>query len=167
MAPEAHLQSTIAISHDNLKKADMWAFGLTMYCLLDPDVDNPYQHVFEEAGMTECLDSLKCLLNEKRLPKQQPRYEFLQVSEWWQVEEAFHACAKFEPQLRPSASTLSSMLSVNQSEASLNLVPLAVSQATALDEVDSMLAERLDPTTAIKFHAVTLPKSDGTNDAFS
>lgn len=122
-----------------------------------------HQHVLVEAGMPESIDSLKYLLKEKRLPRQQPKYEFLQVSEWYQVEEAFNACAKFEPELRPSASKLSSMLSVNQPEASLNLVNLAVGQATALSKVDRNLAERFDNARVDEFHPVPLPENDGTN----
>lgn len=35
MAPETHLNTTSsAVSHDDLKKADIWSFGMTMYSLL-------------------------------------------------------------------------------------------------------------------------------------
>ena len=164
MAPELHHQPLKPVSHEDLKKADIWAYGLVMYCLLNPDMDDPYQAVFAETGMNKCVDSLKCLLSERRLPKPQPKYEYLQVSEWWELEEAFELCAKFEPQLRPAASDLPSMFSVNQPEASLNLVQLAVSQATAVENADHALAEIIDQTgTSAEFHPATVPKNDGTN----
>ena len=62
MAPELHHQPMNPISHDDLKKADIWAYGLVMYCLVNPDMDDPYQPVFAETGMNKCLDSLKRLL---------------------------------------------------------------------------------------------------------
>ena len=74
-----------------------------MYCLLNPDVDHPYQPLFVEKGYNECIDSLNLLLSDKQLPKPQPKYEFLQVSEWGQVIEAFEICAKFDPEMRPSS----------------------------------------------------------------
>ena len=143
-APEAHLQPTKAMSHDALKTADIWAFGLIMYCLINPDIDNPYAPAFIEAGVAENLDSLKYMFQQKRLPIQQPKYEFLQLSEWWQIEEAFNACAKFDPESRPSATELLSVLSLNEPECSLNFMHLAVSQASALDVADHGVAERLN-----------------------
>ena len=100
MAPELHLQPSSSVSLEDLKKADIWAYGLIMYCLLNPDVDHPYQPVFVEKGYNESIDSLKLLLSDKQLPKLQPKYESLQVSEWGQLIEAFETCAKFDPEMR-------------------------------------------------------------------
>ena len=135
-----------------------------MYCLLNPDVDHPYQPVFVEEGLNESIDSLKLLLSDKRLPKPQPKYEFLQVPEWGQVLEAFETCAKFEPELRPLASELLPIFSVDQSKASLNVVHLAASQSTALEQMDHALALREGDVQAVdESPAVIAPENDGTN----
>ena len=97
MAPELHLESADVLTQKDLVKADIWAFGLVMYCLLNPDVDHPYQPVFAEARMNECVESLKGLHKAKKLPPQRTKFESLVVSEWWQVEAAYKACAKFDP----------------------------------------------------------------------
>ena len=168
MAPELHLHPANSLNHNDLVKADIWAFGLIMYCLINPDIDHPYQPVFTEAGMSESLDSLKCLLEAKKVLPQRSKYEFLLVSEWWQVEAAYQACAKFDPDERPTAAELSSILSVQQPEGSLNVVPLNVSQATALSNVDSFLAERVKGNRASNGVQTTdelcsLLDNDGTN----
>ncbi|XP_028391896.1 calcium-dependent protein kinase 2-like [Dendronephthya gigantea] len=171
MAFELHSHPTKALTHDDLKKADMWAFGLVMYCLLNPDVDHPYQPVFAEAGLNESLDSLKCLHEARKVPQQRSNYEFLLLSEWWQVEEAYNACVKFDPNLRAQALELSSILSVKQPEESLNVVHLNVSQATALSNFDGMLAENIvqsAPNTTAALRTAdeiicSVPSNDGTN----
>lgn len=115
-------------------------------------------------GITENLDSLKYILQEKRVPKQQPKYEFLRLSEWWQIEEAFNVCVKFDPESRPSARELFSALSLNETESSLNFMSLSVSQATALNDSDRALTQFLHGSTADNLPSTgPPPENDGTN----
>ena len=150
MAPELHLESAHALTQNDLVKADIWAFGLVMYCLLNPDVDHPYQPVFAKAGMNECVESLKRLHEAKKLPPQRTKFESLVISDWWQIEAAYKACAKFDPDERVTAAEQSSILSAKQPEESLNVSRLNVSQATALSNVDRLLAERVEEHIASK-----------------
>ena len=163
-APEAYLEPTKPMSQEALKNADIWALGLIMYCLINPDVDNPYGPVFVEAGVKENLDSLKHIFQKKQVPRQQPKDEFLRLSEWWQIEKAFNLCTKFDPESRPSARELFCTLSLNEPECSLNFMSLAVSQATALDDSDHALAECFDGSVANDVLPTgTSPENDGTN----
>ena len=64
--------------------------------------------------------------------------------------------------MRPAASDLLSIFSVNQTKVLLNLLQLVASQATAVENADHMLAERIDQTgTAAEFHQATVPKNNG------
>ena len=164
VAPELHWQPSSSVSLEDKKPPDIWAYGLIMYCLLNPDVDHPHQPVFVEKGYNESIDTLKLLLSDKQLPKPQPKYEFLQESEWGQVIEAFETCAKFDPEMRPLASELLPIFSVDQSKASLNIVHLVASQSTVLEQMDHALAVREGGVQAVgEFPAVIAPENDGTN----
>ena len=114
------------------------------------------------------IESLKVFLEAKRLPQHGPEYEFLQVSEWWRLENAFKECAKFEPELRPSAHDLTAMLSKDKSlfTSVEHVLPLEVSQASSLCEQDKIAAERLNSLDAISTECendATAVDSDGTN----
>ena len=104
----------------------------------------------------------------KRLPQHGPDYEFLQVSEWWRLENAFKYCAKFEPELRPSAHNVTAMLSKGKSfSASVeHVVSLQVSQASSLGEQDKIAAECLNSSNAISIeyeNEETAEDNDRTN----
>ena len=167
LAPEAQLGLCHNVSLDHLKKSDVWAFGMTMYCLLNPDIDNPYEHAFMKAGIESSVESLKLLLHQKRLPEleQNGKYEYLQVAEWWKVVQAFEACSQFDPDKRPEARDVLKVLSNEDLEASLNFIPLAVSQTTALEKSDRQLAETCSTLNASKrvTDEFTAADNDGTN----
>ena len=168
MAPEAHLEATQPMNQEDLKRADIWSFAMIVYCLMNPDVNHPYEHSLSPDGKKESIESLKVCLEAKRLPQHGPEYEFLQLSEWWRLENAFKECAKFEPELRPSAHDLTAMLSKDKSlfTSVEHVLPLEVSQASSLCEQDKIAAERLNSLDAISSeyeNDATAVDSDGTN----
>ena len=151
MAPEAYLRATRSMTQEDLKRADIWSFAMIVYCLMNPDVDHPYEHCLFPDGQKDSIESLKVFLEAKRLPQHGPNYEFLQVSEWWRLENAFKNCAKFEPELRPSAHDVTAMFSKGKrfSASVEHVVPLQVSLASSLCEQDKIAAERLNSSNAI------------------
>ena len=50
MAPEAHLEATQPMNQEDLKRADIWSFAMIVYCLMNPDVDHPYEHCLSPDG---------------------------------------------------------------------------------------------------------------------
>ena len=50
MASETHLESIRPMSHEDLKQADIWGFGMILYCLINHDVDRPYIHCLTDAA---------------------------------------------------------------------------------------------------------------------
>ena len=140
---------------------------MIVYCLMNPDVDHPYEHCLFLDGQKDSIESLKVFL-EAKLTQHGPDDEFLQVSEWWQLENAFKNCAKFEPELRPSAHDVTAMLSKGKSfSASVeHVVPLQVSQASSLCEQGKIAAERLNSSNAISIeyeNEKTAVDNGGTN----
>ena len=81
----------------------------------------------------------------------------LRVTEWWQLEETFNLCAKFESSLRPTA--LSVFETINEPEASLFVKKLEVSQNTVLERADFNVALGLIDS----FEQPNLLENDGTN----
>jgi serine/threonine protein kinase len=66
MAPEILVpsQRLKSATFDNLKKVDIWAFGMVMYNLLNPNLKYPYQSEVKDRDIT-----IPELLAEKKLPR--------------------------------------------------------------------------------------------------
>ena len=62
------------------------------------------------------------------------------VVQWWQVEEVFSTCTKFDPNCRPSASEIPIKANIDDPEASLFIHPLQLYQGSALEHADAILA---------------------------
>ena len=69
-------------------------------------------------------------MQQQRLPGFDVKYEVLRVTEWWQLEEMFNLCAKFEASLR--LTTPSVFERIHELEASFVFQKLKVSQNTVL-----------------------------------
>ena len=63
MAPEAHLEATRPMNQEDLKQADIWSFAMIVYCLMNPDIDHPYEHCLSPDGKKE--SSLKVFARSK------------------------------------------------------------------------------------------------------
>ena len=65
MAPEAHLEATRPMNQEDLKQADTWSFAMIVCCLMNPDVDHPYEHCLSPDGKKESIESLKVFSRSK------------------------------------------------------------------------------------------------------
>ena len=65
IAPEFQCGLVANATLEQLKRADIWAFGLLMYCLLNPGIDAPYLNDIVSAGLQQSVESLKKLINNK------------------------------------------------------------------------------------------------------
>ncbi len=136
IAPEFHCGLIAKATLEELKQADIWAFGLLMYCLLNSEIDAPYLNDIVSAGLEQSMESLKQLLNNKQLPLHGEKYELHQIREWSTLNKTFKACAEFDPKMRPTASELKGLQAKHPPEANLILTHLSVSQSTALENAD-------------------------------
>ena len=102
MAPEiqAPLQLLKVATFEDLKKVDIWAFGMVLFNLLNPDLQYPYQLD------TKQKFAVKDLVADKKLPTLSTKYKVFQDSIWKPLRMTSTKCLQFESSLRPSATTL-------------------------------------------------------------
>ena len=89
---------------DDLKKADMWAYGMVLFSLTNPGLKHPFQINMEKsqyAGKTP-LQLLEMFVKSKEKPKEQSKYEEKQNVEWQLLVKLYRSCTNFNPSLRPS-----------------------------------------------------------------
>jgi serine/threonine protein kinase len=122
MAPEILVKSVRlkSASFDDLKKVDMWAFGMVLFCLVNPDLKYPYQlDINHDENPIEQVEDL--LTNHKR-PTPSTKYSEMQTANWLIIHEAYEACTNFEPSQRLSAEQIKHKLCavqpINQNQAS-------------------------------------------------
>ena len=165
MPPEVHLKQNTESTIEDMKNADVWSFGMTLHCLINPGIDHPYSYNCSEIGRKLTLKTLIEYVKDEKLPKHEPKYEYLRVLEWWQINEVLLACLSFDSNCRPSASEMETLLSASQSyDASLTFYPLSVSQSTALEEADKKLAQKIGSIfKEPQLQHVATPENDGTN----
>ena len=139
MAPEMFLNELESATQIDLKRADMWSMGLVAHTMMNPELGSPYRAEMEESGVTNPDIALKDLLVKRQLPKHGSKYEKLRVTSWWQLEDIFNLCARFNSIDRLSAEQ---MLCFHQNSLtnSFQVFPMSVSQSSALDKHDGDVA---------------------------
>jgi serine/threonine protein kinase len=112
MAPELLVNDfqLPAASVEDLKKADIWAYGMVLFNLINPGL----KHLFQiNIKMKQAGTSLEEFLKAKQKPIAQKKYVLKQSNEWKRLAEIYEACTEFEPSLRPSAKDVFDSLQVN------------------------------------------------------
>ena len=141
MAPEIHLRTLKIANQNDLKKTDIWSLGILAYAMINPNLENPYR---KETGLL-CyqlnMDIMKTIIQTQTLPRHDDKYK--RVAKWWQIEEIFNSCTKFDPTERPTTSEISEKMKFNNPEDSLVVSKLAVSQNSALENADFEFEHRL------------------------
>ena len=69
MAPENHLEKIVKAGHEELKSADMWSLGMTMYTILNPSLSGPYKAEFEQQDIIVKEAAFKKTIERQTLPK--------------------------------------------------------------------------------------------------
>ena len=131
MAPEIYLENLRFAGQEDLKKADIWSLGLMMFAIINPNLTHPYSAEFERSGISFSDNALTDFLKRQELPCHDNKYEYFRITQWWQIEEVFKLCAKYDPRSRPTPAEALRLLDRNQPEASLRLVNLSVNQSSA------------------------------------
>lgn len=84
---------------------------------------------------------MKQFMQSQRLPSHDEKYESFRVTLWWQIDDVFSMCAKFDPKCRPATAEV--LRRIENPDASLITKQLSVSQSTALQESDMNIAQQL------------------------
>ena len=115
MAPEIHRCALNNASLSDLKQTDIWSLGVLAYAVVNSNLINPYHKETEIlGGGLLTTDTMKLLMQREQLPTHDPKYESRRITEWWQIEEIFDMCTKFEPSARPTTSDVLQVFSSSQ-----------------------------------------------------
>ncbi|CAB4003450.1 tyrosine kinase [Paramuricea clavata] len=103
MAPEILVKSCClkSASLDDLKKVDVWALGMVMFNLVNPDLKQPFQlDLVRDASAIEQVEEFL------RLGKQSSgsnKYKTLQETTWLPIAKVHRNCTVVDPIKRPAA----------------------------------------------------------------
>lgn len=176
MAPEIVCENRKPnhVTLEDMKAIDVWALGMTLFNVVNPDLDYPYEIELKSSCLPSDPDLARSrfqrLLQEKMeneiKPESSRKYHRLQASEWNRLEEVFHKCTNFEASLRPTAQDVILELSANNGkDFAVQQISLGVSQATPLEEFDRKVADALVKGTSKTACRVSekAPLNDGTD----
>lgn len=101
MAPEILVKSLRlqSASLKYLKQIDMWAFGMVLFCIANPNLKYPYQ--LDINHDTSFIDQVQELLITQKTPTGSPKYREMQSTKWLLIQKVFEACTNFDPSQRP------------------------------------------------------------------
>jgi len=157
---------------EDMKAIDVWAFGMTLFSIINPDTSFPFEIELKSIFPTAAngLARFQSLLQEKMEGKLKPsssrKYHRLQASLWINIEETFKRCTKYDASLRPSAQEVLQQLKAGNAKGSTGKhISLKVSQSTPIEEADKRFAEAMQQGTskAVNELASFAPANDGTN----
>ncbi|CAB4026215.1 serine threonine- kinase, partial [Paramuricea clavata] len=103
MAPEL-LMNSPAVTEASLADfmmADIWAFGMVVFNLINPGLQHPYELNMKNHVRTPLILFQEFARKNER-PVMQSKYESLQSGEWAGLKNTFELCTTFEPLSRPS-----------------------------------------------------------------
>jgi hypothetical protein len=103
MAPELLMNSPAVTeaSLADLMMADIWAFGMVVFNLINPGLQHPYELNIKNLVRTPLILFQEFARKNER-PVMQSKYESLQSGEWAGLKNTFELCTTFEPSSRPS-----------------------------------------------------------------
>ena len=165
LAPEAFLaqpKSGVTFSISDMKKVDIWAYGMVLFNVLNPDMRHPFQVEFESPGSGTPVEKLKELLTQQRKPCFSGKYKHLQATDWLYLEGVYHECTAWEQQRRPTASEVVFYLEKWDKESLCDNVPLGVSQASSVEAFGHDLALKIT-VDGSKIQQHMAPANDGTS----
>ena len=151
MAPELLSTAITSLSLAQLKACDVWSYGMVLFMLLNPDLQFPYQLEIDtlpnktyEMSKREVVKRL----TSKQLPTFSNKYSHFQATTWLTLEQVFENCTYFDSTKRINASCFVDML--NPSEGSVcRDIALAISQSSAVEQYDQLVAENALPVTSV------------------
>ncbi len=84
---------------EELKRIDVWGFGMILFCLLNPNVPHPWWDLKLDNPMLPLL-GITAEMNARRLPRGSSKYQHLQDKRGV-VKDIFERCCNYTPEDRP------------------------------------------------------------------
>ena len=156
MAPEVLVKGlrTQEFSVEDLKKVDVWAYGMIVFCIISPGLAHPFAlNLLEDATSTNHLECLEKLVKSKKRPKPQEKYTSKHTGEWIELWKVYQMCAEFKPSERPRiddvVTTFQNVTEESCALATEESCALATEESCALATEESCA---LAPATVSEFH---------------
>lgn len=113
MAPEILTDNIFATaSLEDFKKADIWAYGMLLFLVINPCLHYPYEIDLKQGGGGgNAKENIQSLLKQRRKPEGSLKYRERCQTEWLTVWNAQEACTHFSSSKRPDASGVLKILS--------------------------------------------------------
>ena len=133
MAPEALRNDSREACMADLKKFDIWSYGMVVYNLLNPNAKYPYAQEMKqlEQHVDRC-QALRDMHSAQLLPRHRKKYSLQRKGVWKPLCNVFRLCSAFKADERPSAQILFGEL-IN-AHVAINQLP--VSQSSLLQSID-------------------------------
>ena len=128
---------------------------MTFFCVLNPDIEGPFDQELRELTSVFFPDyekHLGSLLNSNKLPQFSHKYAMQRNVYWAPIHQSYHDLAKIKPDDKMNLEDVLSNL--NKKEKRLDINPLSINQGTAFEDYSLKLAEGKN---------VTPIANDGTN----
>ena len=95
--------------------ADIWAFGMILFLMINPTVKYPYRSEIRSEESISSQDELKIflssLLPQKKLPLPNEKYVAQRATVWRGLEEIYRHCANFDRHSRLSLREAANIMS--------------------------------------------------------
>lgn len=134
MAPEVldPAKRKSSMLEEDLKRADIWSLGMTLFCLVNPAFKIPYFKEARESGNIRNWDTfLLHKVSNYCVPEEDNMYNSIKATEWISVQESSMMCLKGNPNERPSLGEVKTKLG----ETILSLsFPLKIHQGSAFED---------------------------------
>lgn len=118
---------------------------MVFFSLINPSLKCPYLLEVRSEGNIGCQDELKrfisSLLRRGKHPVPDEKYEVERATVWCALDEVYKGCVNFNPQSRLSLHKAATILSTEEKE--FDVIPLKISQATAVEQFDQELDTHL------------------------
>ena len=119
MAPEMLVEEMRlpVASTEDLKRADIWSFGMTLFVLLNRSIRYPYYGEIQEAlkeGKVP-IRTLENLFKNRKVPIQPSKHQHKHATDWFFVHKIWAKCIQFDPTARPTIEDVVKM--INQDSA--------------------------------------------------
>ena len=119
MAPEMLVEEMRlpVASAEDLKRADIWSFGMTLFVLLNRSIRYPYYGEIQEAlkeGKAP-IRTLENLFKNRKVPIEPSKHQHKHATDWFFVHKIWAKCIQFDPTARPTIEDVVKM--INQDSA--------------------------------------------------
>lgn len=162
MDPELMTKNSVSLT--DLIAADVWAFGLVMFMIMNPSLGHPFSRNLEKSSTgrkNKWADVRDNILSNGEKPIPAPAYLRKQSTCWLPVFNAYEECMKPVEQ-RGDVATVISILKESGNKP-FTVHPLKYSQDDAIIQRDSEIAANLACGKSLMVPPPPPPANDGTN----